>query len=223
MKQVNWADHIVNFITVLLSISIAFWLDGYRSDLKERKIEQRNMVAMLVDLKEDAQILDSLVTMYAEAKVSAQKLIDANLTYYDYRDTTQNIYKDWRKVMGLYAEPFSPRNITYESMRSSGRLDLISNPELKAAIINLNYKTYGNNMWERERWILEREEKKHERLDEVEVFDEDAKLYRFQQPGFNRYLSRERGFYSWKAEDYKKILDECNQLISMINEEFELE
>jgi len=39
MNKINWSDHLVNLVVVILGISIAFWLGAWAEGNKERKIE----------------------------------------------------------------------------------------------------------------------------------------------------------------------------------------
>lgn len=217
-KQINWADHVVNFLVVLISISIAFWLDGWRNEAQDRKIEKRSLKSMVSDLDSDISDLDSLIEYYASVRDISQKFLDTTIVIIDYLDTssfyTKNFYKLFR-----FREGFVPQNITYESMRNAGNLEIITSQELRAAIVKLNYKIYGLQIRERESFVRKRSDSTWEQISKLQTYDKRTIRHTLRQPEYNYRIEIENQFCKMKEEQYLSLRGQCIALKQRILQE----
>lgn len=220
-KKINWIDHGISFIVVLFSILLAFALDGYRSELKDRDIEKRNMLTMLDDLEADIMVLDSLSQYYKKGVEALERVKRDSITRFNYKKKSNAQLIEDRGYMTIYLGSFSPKNITYESMRMSGRLDIVTNPQLKKAIIEHNYKTYGD-IKENEGFIPKWEQVASSRLNEIQRYDIANNEVVLKQPDYNQFLGREIIFFKNKQEDYQILKKKCITLAKMIKKEFNI-
>ncbi len=142
MKNINWLDHIANLLVVILGISIAFYLESYKSDTDNSRQEKNYLESLVDDLHTDIQsieallnanerIMNSLISL-SNASVGIEKLSDSSLVNCMF--TIQ------------YNPPFSPQRTTYESLKSSGKMDLINDFELRSQTVGVyeqHYRSMG--------------------------------------------------------------------------------
>ncbi|MEP1094228.1 MAG: DUF6090 family protein [Cyclobacteriaceae bacterium] len=136
MKNINWFDHIANLLVVILGISIAFYLESYKDDKASRQQEQKYMASLIEDLQADLAALDTLGALNKSIGESLVKLSNASV----------GISYDSDSLVGYllgtqYNPPFSPQLTTYESLKASGRMDLISDFDIRNQVVEL-YEQY---------------------------------------------------------------------------------
>ena len=219
-KKIDWVNHGINFIVVLFSILLAFTLDGYRSDLKDREVEKRNMISMLSDLKEDITVLDSFSQHYKKNVQALTRLKRDSITEYNHREIDEKQVTEDFVYTTFSIRAFYPKNITYESMRVSGRLDIVTNAKLKKAIIELNYKTYGNQLLERETQHAGHVKNAYKEESKLVEYDFINKKTFFKQPDYNRLLGNQITYFKVKQREYTSMKEECIELSKTIKEEF---
>ena len=141
MKKINWLDHIANLLVVILGISIAFYLESYKSAVDSSRQEKKYMESLIDDLDADIQTIDILLQnnegimkaliSLSNASIGRESLGDSGLV---------------NSVFAIqYNPPFAPRRTTYESLKSSGKMDLINDFELRRKTIAL-YEQYYHGM-----------------------------------------------------------------------------
>lgn len=142
MKSINWKDHLVNLVVVILGISIAFYLEGWREDRQNRKLEIKYLNDIADDLAYDEQMLDTLLIVDS---LNMQKL-DEILNNSANGDKMEfaGVFLDL-----VYYVPFTPKSVTYETVVNSGKLEVISAYEVQKAIVFLYNQLYGGiNKWD---------------------------------------------------------------------------
>ncbi|MEP5613568.1 MAG: DUF6090 family protein [Cyclobacteriaceae bacterium] len=136
MKNVNWFDHIANLLVVILGISIAFYLESYK-EVKANKAQERKYMASLVeDLQSDLAALDTLGEINKSIANAIVNLSNASIGSPFDSDSLVGY------LLGTqYNPPFSPQLTTYESLKASGRMDLISDFDIRNKVVEL-YEQY---------------------------------------------------------------------------------
>ena len=121
MKKINWLDHTANLLVVILGISIAFYLEGYREDKSKQKQKQKYLESLISDLDTDIQALDTLTSLNKMFSNALVELSDASINRILLDDSTLigHVY------LIQYNPPFTPQRTTFESLKASGKLDLI--------------------------------------------------------------------------------------------------
>jgi len=137
MKRINWLDHTANLLVVILGISIAFYLEGWREETANKKQERKYLDSLITDLNTDVEALDTL-------RIVNEMIIKASVSLAN--ATVGQPYEDATKLrsdvlMIQYNPPFVPQRTVYESMKSSGRMDLINDFKLRNQIVEL-YEQY---------------------------------------------------------------------------------
>jgi hypothetical protein len=135
MKKISWLDHLVNLIVVITGISIAFMLNNWQESKKVKKLQEVYIQSMIDDIDEDIAELDSLVMEDQENLKIFRRVLNANTKPLSDDSLSLAI----SKIAQLSS--FSSRNITYESVKSSGKFELLS-LKLRIDIIEFYHSGY---------------------------------------------------------------------------------
>ena len=138
MKKVNWLDHFANLLVVILGISIAFYMEGWREEAGNRKQEKKYLESLATDLQTDLEALDTLLKVNEELSASLINLSMASVGR-PYGSDSALMYQ-MLKIQ--YNPPFTPQRTTYESLKASGKMDLIRDFELRNQIVDLYEQFY---------------------------------------------------------------------------------
>lgn len=137
MKKVNWLDHLVNLVVVILGISIAFYLESSKENRQNNQLEKQYLESLSKDLEADLKTLDTLVILNKKISQAAIGLVEA--TKNGYQKSNQSLVQD---VLLLQYNPyFTPQATVYSSLKSSGQIDLIRDFEMRGQIVDL-YEQY---------------------------------------------------------------------------------
>ncbi|WP_258099874.1 DUF6090 family protein [Marinoscillum pacificum] len=137
MKKINWPDHLTNLLVVILGITIAFYLEGWKESKKSYKLEQQYLSSLATDLHSDRIYLDTLLVINRSMEKSLNILTGATIgKAYNEDSLLFHVYST------QYIPPFQPQSVTYESLKSTGNLDLIKDFELRNRIVELYEQFY---------------------------------------------------------------------------------
>lgn len=136
MNKINWLDHIANLLVVILGISIAFYLESYKEEKASEKQEAQYVESLIKDLETDLDALDTLKSLNKMMSKALIRLSNA-ATGGSYDQDSLGGYM----LILQYNPPLSPQTTTYESLKSSGKMDLISDFDLRNSVIEL-YEQY---------------------------------------------------------------------------------
>ena len=142
--KINWKDHLVNLIVVILGITIAFWLNNWAESSKAKKQERVYLESLLKDIKDDIYEIE-YIKNYSESQISSiNRLVSFSVGRPVPKDSIMN---DIFKIQ--YSLSFTPQNVTYESLTSSGKLDLIREFDMRNQMLELYNQYYGRmNLWD---------------------------------------------------------------------------
>lgn len=145
MKRINWLDHIANLLVVILGISIAFYLESYKEAENNRVQERKYLESLIKDLDTDIQALDTLKIFNKRISEALVTLSDASIGKPYGSDTALMNYA----LTIQYNPPFSPQRTTYESLKASGKMDLIGSFEIRNEVVDLYEQYYrGTNEYD---------------------------------------------------------------------------
>ncbi|WP_420318833.1 hypothetical protein [Ekhidna sp.] len=127
MKNINWPDHILNFVAVILGVSMAFYINEYSEE--KRLNNERSLIvnSFLEELRNDRAVYTDYQIPNNKNRISSlDKAIIASETDAD----SMSFYV--RKGLGFTS--YTPQNVTFNSVTSSGKLDLIDDFNLRKSI-----------------------------------------------------------------------------------------
>ena len=121
----NLKKYSIEFLTIVLGISVSFWVENYRQERMLIKEER----TVLLDLKDE---IESNID-YVKYQLNR---IDTDLNKItDYLDNYENYSKDDFFENKLLVTtgwiPWTPSTHIYESLKNSGRIELINNKSIK--------------------------------------------------------------------------------------------
>jgi hypothetical protein len=138
VQKINWPDHLVNLVVVILGISIAFLLESRREDNRAIKQEQIYLTGLIEDLEMDLAKLDSLTRFNTNFQTALVDLSMASVGR-PYQENS-SLINDIRLVQ--YVPPFNPQRTVFESLKSSGKFDIIQDFELQRKIFAVYEQAY---------------------------------------------------------------------------------
>lgn len=219
MKNINWLDHFTNLLVVILGISIAFYLEGYRAEKENIAQERLYLESLIVDLEADLEALDTLLGINKMIIEATQNLSNATIknTYSNGADIRNDV------LIIQYNPPLVPQQTTYESLKASGRMDLIGDFELRKTIVDL-YEQYYRGTYQYDQVLDEHLREfmkpfhmKHIRFTNSSVVEHDfLKNLEFQNIIFSyRYL------FNSKNEFYKKVQIRIKEVKDVLEQRLE--
>ncbi len=130
MQSSRWTDHILNFLAVILGVSLAFIISNKSEQAKIDNEFEKNLTAILDEVEADIYTFDSYQIPDNKDKLEDMQEVLGMLTSKTGEDSLNsklNVFFDINN--------YAPTNITISSLISSGKLDLISDFELKKKIL----------------------------------------------------------------------------------------
>lgn len=136
MKGIDWVNHILNFVAVIVGVFLAFYISDVAEHKKEQKQLSHIINIIIEDLKEDQATFEDYHIPINETQLNTiEKLIYGVITE---NEDTISTYFD----LAISVENFYPSSATFNSLKSTGKLDLIENLEVKTALSDY-YDTLG--------------------------------------------------------------------------------
>lgn len=138
-EVINWKDHglrlFIEFIAVGFGVFVGFWVNNCQEENKKHDLEQKYLQSFRDDIEDDSRQLERLVTTTKEKldrvfRVENLLRNDEIAKDSSFNITIANVVKDMNSF-----EPFNPHTVTYESIKNSGNLDIISNYELMKDLV----------------------------------------------------------------------------------------
>lgn len=131
-------EYLIEFILVIVGISIAFWLSEKAEDNKKDKLE----VQYLEDLKEDLQSDIDLIEYLTSLNQSKTVELNKALTYLAGQpsELTKDSIPAYAIAIGNL-NLFYPNNFTYISLKQSGDFKIIKNHDVRKLLVRL-YSSY---------------------------------------------------------------------------------
>lgn len=213
MKSINWKDHFVSLLVVILGISVAFYLEGYREGKSADKLSAQYLISLSEDLEEDRKLLDTLNAVNERLLANLVKLSNASVgAPVDLDSLAGFMYSI------MYNPPFTPQSTSYESMKSSGQMDLLSDFEVRKKVVEL-YEQYYSGMGQFDAAIAE-----HLRDFVKPYFVENARYVGpnrldeaiLNNPQFRNMIFSYRYLFAQKSGFYKNVLIQVDSTLTMI-------
>lgn len=218
MKKINWGDHLTNLLVVILGITIAFYLEGWKDENKQSKLEQQYLASLLTDLDNDKFYLDTLLIINENITKSLHILTGATIGKTYNKDSLASL------VYSIgFIPSFQPQVVTYESAKSTGSLGTIEKLEVRKAIIELY-----------EQWYRAAREMDQSMTDHTQNFTQPyfMKNLRFDPNGqlnadfltdneLRNILFAQKNINQLRSDFYKTLKVELDKVIQIVSEEVE--
>ncbi|MCB0488842.1 MAG: DUF6090 family protein [Cyclobacteriaceae bacterium] len=135
-KSIQWKDHLINFIVVVVGVTLAFYLSNRKASSDQRALELSSLRSIVSDLASDIAILTESTDTLQVMKDQLQQTVNTIMSGKTLENPSQSIGV-------LYVQlPFIPNDNTYQSLVTSGKLDVIENFEMRKQITDLYHNHY---------------------------------------------------------------------------------
>jgi len=213
--KINYLNHIIELIVVIIGITIAFQLNNWKEEGEKKKTERLYLESLSRDLDSDIKNLNYLIDTTQHYEYLLKGLTRCLITKNYEHDSLFHF------ILGMYENfMFHPVSNTYESLHSSGGMAIIQDYKLKSKITELYYGDYE--------LVL--------RTDQFRVnqFMDITYPYLSEKVNFGRYVIRDKAFLeenmfmnlafstyksiTLKIQHYQTALDNAQKLKKMIDQ-----
>ncbi len=130
MKNINWSDHFLNFLAVILGVLLAFQVESLAGEKKEKKEVEEILQSFIQDIEGDMEAFNDFQIPTNEKQSEAIGGLLA-IILSDQVDSAEE-----QLSLAFNVQNYSPVSSTYLSATSSGKIGLIKDFEIKKAISN---------------------------------------------------------------------------------------
>ncbi|MBX2871697.1 MAG: hypothetical protein KTR30_06350 [Saprospiraceae bacterium] len=183
MKNINWLNHLVEFVVVILGILIAFQMSTCAETQSQKKLIKEH----LENIKSETKFNQRNIKGALELAESSQKKLDSMfviLSVDSALTTVNNFSLALLNIGGVYIK----RN-AYRSLTESGDIRYIRDFKLKNEIVNL-YEYYE--------WV--------KGIDEIHVNVYDRSYFPYILKNFDLVEGKVQSAEVYRSKDYKNIL-----------------
>ena len=139
-KRSSIKEYIIEFVIVILGITIAFWLSNLGEINKENRLEDVYLHQLHDDIITDINVLDRGLKASTRKIEFLQEGLDYILSTDRNKLSTDSV-ANIALTLGNFGFFFTPTNDTYLTLQQSGDLKIIKSMELKKKLVKL-YKYY---------------------------------------------------------------------------------
>jgi Family of unknown function (DUF6090) len=138
MEKINWKNYFIELIVVFIGITAAFLLNNWREDYKSNVLESKYLNSIKNDVIQDSMSVNEILKLNEEKEVKFKKYIASTVKGISSMDSAVILFQDILTIPKFY-----PQSNTYESIKYSGNLNLISPYNLREEITNY-YESFTN-------------------------------------------------------------------------------
>jgi len=129
-KKIDWPGHLIELIVVFIGITLAFMLNNWRESYSDRLMAEKYINSFRNDIAYDHTQLDTII-ISNENKL--QRINDFINSLKNKKATLEGA----EQMLGDMAEinPFYPKISTYESIKNSGNLNILTDYDIREKLI----------------------------------------------------------------------------------------
>jgi len=216
-KPIHWKNHLVELLVVILGITIAFTFDKMAEQAKEAKEMRVAMESIMDDLSRDVKVFRNNQIPNNQEKVDQLDWILNRLRTENYEGDSLP-----RLVAGVFGSMNSRiTNATYESLKSSGKLEDIPNVKVRRRIVAFYQANYSQSSFLSNSNVAYSKELADYASQVSSVFftRDFADKVLLTDPGFRSMLARWRNLIQFKVSEYKRLARESESLLELMEQE----
>ncbi len=129
----NWKHAAAEVALIFLGVTIALWADAWVGEQRDVQRESARLTALYADTEDTLEALSTAHTQASGAATALRKILGL-----------QPPYEPYEEILGLlrhgllFGLTFHPEMSVYDDLKSSGELALLTNPELRRALSNMD-------------------------------------------------------------------------------------
>ena len=129
-QKISFLSLLLELFVVIIGISIAFWIEKAAADRSKKQEELLHLKGVEDDLKTDLKVFEEYIG-YGEATLGYIDRLNQLIREKDKNNDSLN----YLMLRAGWISNHDPRDITYQSMKSSGALEQITNFELRRSLV----------------------------------------------------------------------------------------
>ena len=131
MNKLNWLNHFLNFVSVILGVSLAFFLNDYAIDKQLAQKQHLFLNALYEEIDRDIQVYDTYQIQRNQLQVETLNFCIQSLQE---RTNSDSVLSVISQAIGY--RNYQPSKVAFESISQSGNYELIRDFELSRDLIN---------------------------------------------------------------------------------------
>ncbi|MCE7990565.1 MAG: hypothetical protein HEP71_01240 [Roseivirga sp.] len=128
--KLKWREYLIELLVVIIGISIAFSIENYAANRKEKGEELLHLKGIVDDLETDARVFEEFAG-YTENTLKYTRRFNELIRENNRTHDSLNFLL----LRTGWISNYEPRDISYNSLKTSGGLDKLSNFELRRKIV----------------------------------------------------------------------------------------
>ena len=198
----NWRSFVLELFLIVLGVLIALQVDNWNEARKETALMHEYLARMVLDLQRDITEFER-ISEAAEVRLAAglrirELLLGAKPTNDDYTEMLRMLRR-----AGFTARP-RISDYTFETLKSSGNLNLITDPDLRDAILSYYGYLEGRKQYN---YIIEDNQLNYQKgLDEVMTMQQRDRFFARESEEVNVEEGAELLMRAIASEDYQRSL-----------------
>ncbi|MFZ0452106.1 MAG: DUF6090 family protein [Ignavibacteriaceae bacterium] len=131
MEKINWKNYFIELIVVFIGITAAFLLNNWREDYESDELESKYINSIKNDVIQDSISVHEILKFNEEKEVKFKKYIESTIKGISSIDSAVILFQDILTIPKFYSQ-----SNTYESIKYSGNLNIISDYNLREETTN---------------------------------------------------------------------------------------
>ena len=129
-KKIDWLNHLIELLVVFIGITLAFMLNNWRENYTDKLMAANYLNSFRNDIADDYVVLDSILKSDEHKSGRINKFIQS-------LKNENATVSEAELIMADIAElnPFYPKLSTYESIKYSGNLNILTDYTLREKLI----------------------------------------------------------------------------------------
>lgn len=150
----KWHVYLIEMLVIIFSILMAFWLNNWSEDKRERSLEKQYITSLLEDLNADVESLEAAMLFASWQDSCAARIIHVLLDKKATVEDTTGFLEDFQYAG--YLGFFDPHSSTFDDLKSTGNIRLLHNLKLKkklnAYYTDIKANSKYESLWEDKVW-----------------------------------------------------------------------
>lgn len=218
-RPIHWKNHFVELLVVIFGITIAFAIDKYAENRKEASEMRVALESIMDDLRRDISRYDNNQIPSNQEKVDELDYIIQQMKQEKLDDDSMHV------LIGRTFGSFNSRitNATYESLKSSGKLEDIPNVEVRRRVISHYQSNYPQSDYLSNDNVAFASKLADyvSRISPAFFTGNFGDRELLSDPGFRSMMARWRGMVYFKVQEYKRLSRESKRLLEFMQKELD--
>lgn len=129
-SNIKWREYLIELLVVIIGISIAFAIENYAAHRKEKAEELLHLKGIVDDLETDARVFKEFAG-YTKSTLNYVRRFNELIRNNDRTNDSLN----YLLLRSGWISSYEPRDITYNSLKTSGGLERLTSFELRRKIV----------------------------------------------------------------------------------------